>query len=231
MPASALVLPLALLQGLTLLVGTGSAVTLRAETRPAPVAAPAAAAAPQPVAVRARTVTRPVTRKAPAVRRPAPRPTHVHREEPLVRRTATLLRTRASETGSASTELQAALDRLPGYRAGDAVFQVRRGLGSWGLANLGTGQVYVSSTVPAHRMYDVVAHEWSHVLSVRAYDGDVTAALAAMNATFGGGGLTGAERAADCMALEVGARWAHYTSCQDDGWRAAARRLLARQPL
>lgn len=230
MPTHALVLPLALLQSLSLLVGAGSAVALRAEEPSAQVVA-RVAAAPQPVTVAPRPGAAPATRLAPAVRRPAPQPRRLQRAEPLVRRTATVLREKASRTTSATTLLRASLDRLPGYRPGDAVFQVRRGLPSWGIADLRAGRVYVSSSVPASRMYDVVAHEWSHILSVRAYDGDVAAALAAMRETFGGSGMTGAERAADCMAREVGARWTHYTSCQDDDWRAAARRLLARQPI
>jgi len=230
MPTHALVLPLAVLQALSLLVSTGSAVALRAEERSAQVVA-RVAAAPQLVAVPPRPAAVPATRRTPVVHRPAPRPRQLQRAEPIVRRTATVLREKARQTTSASTLLRASLDRLPGYRPGDAVFQVRRGLPSWGIADLGAGRVYVSSSVPSWRMYDVVAHEWSHVLSVRAYDGDVAAALAAMRETFGGSGMTGAERAADCMAREVGARWTHYTSCQDDDWRAAARRLLARQPI
>ena len=126
--------------------------------------------------------------------------------------------------------MKRAIDRIPGYRDGDAVFILEAHQDHWGLAEL-HGTIYISARVPANRMYDVVSHEWSHVLSVRAYGGDVDAALAAMNHYFGGSGLTGAERAADCMARELGATWTHYTSCSKASWRAGARRLLARQQL
>jgi hypothetical protein len=124
-----------------------------------------------------------------------------------------------------------AVDRLPGFHTGDATFAITPGLDHWGLAELSSGAVYISPTVPTDRMYDVVAHEWSHVLSVKAYGGDVTAAMAAMNAYFGGSGLDGAERAADCMARLQGATWTHYTPCSNARWRDGARRLLARQPV
>ena len=126
--------------------------------------------------------------------------------------------------------MQRAIDRLPDVRPGDVVFILKPGLDSWGLAEL-HGTVWISPRVPARRMYDVVAHEWSHVLSAKAYGGDVQLAVAEMNRYFGGTGITGAERAADCMARLLGATWTHYTSCSDSRWRAGAKRLLARQPL
>jgi len=55
----------------------------------------------------------------------------------------------------------------------------------------------------------------------------VDAAVAAMNAAFGGSGLVGAERAADCMSRLQGASWTHYTSCANQGWRASAAKLVA----
>jgi hypothetical protein len=124
-----------------------------------------------------------------------------------------------------------AIARLPGFHPGDARFVLKPGLGNWGLADLGGGIVYISPRVPANRMYDVVAHEWSHVLSVKPYDFDAMAAVDAMNSYFGGTGLVGAERAADCMARIHGATWTHYTLCNNDHWRAGARALLARKAL
>jgi hypothetical protein len=124
-----------------------------------------------------------------------------------------------------------AVDRIPGYRAGDATWTITAGLGHWGLADFTGGNIYISPTVPADRMYDVVAHEWSHVLSVRVYGDDWTTAMNAFNAYFGGSGNTGAERAADCMARVLGAQWTHYTPCSDSHWLAGARELLAHQRL
>ncbi len=80
--------------------------------------------------------------------------------------------------------------------------------------------------MPQHRLYDVAVHEWSHVLSLVAYDGDARAGMAGMNAYFGGSGMTGAERAADCMSVLQGAAWTNYTPCRDARWRAGAARLL-----
>lgn len=127
--------------------------------------------------------------------------------------------------------LARAVTRIPGYQPGEARWVVTGRFGNWGVADLEHATIYISPDVPARRLYDVAAHEWSHVLSVKAYHGDVDRAVAAMNSTFGGTGLTGVERAADCMARLLGARWTHYTSCTDPEWRAGARRLLARKPL
>jgi hypothetical protein len=123
-----------------------------------------------------------------------------------------------------------AVNRIPGY-TGNAIWIVVPGLDHWGLADFTGGVVYISPRVPADRMYDVVAHEWSHVLSMQVYDEDVSTALNALNAHFGGTGTTGAERAADCMARLLGAQWTHYTPCNDSHWRADARKLLAHERL
>jgi hypothetical protein len=124
-----------------------------------------------------------------------------------------------------------AVSRIPGYRAGEAEWIVKPDLGSWGLAAMGGGTVYISPTVPADKLYDVVAHEWSHILTVKVYGGDLMSALDAVNAYFGGSDLVGAERAADCMAKVLGASWTHYTSCTNTRWRDGARRLVSRQRL
>jgi hypothetical protein len=116
--------------------------------------------------------------------------------------------------------------RIPGYEQGAATWVVSDRYGSWGTADWYRGVIYISPRVPVERLYDVSVHEWSHLLSVRTYGGDVDAATAAMNGYFGGSGLVGAERAADCMALVMGAHWTHYTSCTDSGWRAGASRLM-----
>jgi hypothetical protein len=123
--------------------------------------------------------------------------------------------------------MRQAIAKIPGYLPGLVIWSISANYGHWGTAVMGGVDVYVSPDVPPSYMYDVVAHEWSHMLSIHDYNGDLYKALAGMNATFGGTGIEGAEKAADCMALELGATWTHYTSCQNTQWRAAAHRLLA----
>jgi hypothetical protein len=232
MPRRALVLVLALLQTLVLLVGTRTALALQApaHTRPTTAAAPA-----EPVlharpavlhVVRPAAVRRAAPRKAVAVRPARPRPRPVHRVAP--RRTRVVV---SAVRVSPYDRMMAAVARIPGYRQGDATWVISSAYGHWGMADLGRGIVYVSPGVPANRMYDVVAHEWSHVLSVKPYDFDAMAAVKAMDSYFGGSGLVGAERAADCMARILGATWTHYTPCADAHWRTGARTLLSRQRL
>lgn len=98
--------------------------------------------------------------------------------------------------------------------------------GHWGTADWYHDTLYNSPSVPSTRLYDVAVHEWSHELSVLDHHGDVDAAVGAMNRYFGGGGLTGAERAADCMAVMQRADWTHYTTCTDARWRAGAATLI-----
>ena len=193
------VLSLALLQILTVGAGVTSA------TR----ATPAHVVGPPPVAVP--TVVEATRPAHPPVRRHPP-----HRQLG-----------RTEPAASPYLLLALAVTRLPDYRPDEVHWSVVPGLPHWGVTDLGAGSVQLSASIPADRFFDVVAHEWSHVRTVRDYDGDVQAALADTNRVFGGRGVTGAERAADCMALLLGARWTHYTGCVDPRWRAAARRLLA----
>jgi len=123
--------------------------------------------------------------------------------------------------------LDAAIARIPSYRPGAAIWLVSNRFGHWGTADWYHATLYISPGVPVARLYDVAVHEWSHELSVLDYAGDVDAAVGAMNSVFGGSGLVGAERAADCMAKLQGASYTHYTSCLDAGWRRAAAQLLA----
>jgi hypothetical protein len=173
---------------------------------------------------------------AKAVAKPKPKPvakprarTRVVRHTTATRRTVRHHRTTSSLTPQ--QRMMRAVGRIPGYHTGDAVWAISSDWGHWGVADLYGGIAYISPTVPADRMYDVVAHEWSHLLMVKAYGGDVMGAIAAANSYFGGSDLTGSERAADCMARALGATWTHYTSCTDSHWRAGARRLLDRQRL
>jgi hypothetical protein len=201
---------------------------------PAPVAAPHVAA-PHVRVIAA--VTTPVAattlvRRA-AVVHPAPRRTAVKAPRHVVRHVAVrrvrVVRPAVVQESSASSwsvVFASSVGRIPGYRSGTVSWQVTDQYGSWGTADWYRGIVYISPRVPLARLYDVSVHEWSHLLSVAAYGGDVDAAVAAMNGWFGGSGLVGAERAADCMALALGARWTHYTSCDDERWRAGAARLV-----
>src|SRR5436305_6068554 len=116
--------------------------------------------------------------------------------------------------------------RIPTYHSGAARWVVSRAYDFWGTADWYHDVLYVSPDVPRSRLYDVAVHEWSHELSVLDYAGDVPAAVTAMDRYFGGQGLVGAERAADCMARVQGAAWTHYTACRDARWRSGARLLL-----
>ncbi|HET7530009.1 MAG TPA: hypothetical protein VFJ98_03515 [Mycobacteriales bacterium] len=123
-------------------------------------------------------------------------------------------------------DLDAAIARIPSYRRGVVRWLVDGRYGHWGTDDWYHARIYIAPTVPTGYLYDVAVHEWSHELSVLDYDGNVAAATHAMNSWFGGSGLTGAERAADCMAILQGADWTHYTSCTDSHWRAGAARLV-----
>lgn len=212
---------LVVVQSLTLVAGSATAVSLSSDGhRQEPLVdtvQPSPSSSPHAAPVQTRT--------------PAPHPVNLDADSPVVRRAAKVIRPVTREASSPRELMQQSVKRLPGFRAGDAVFTLVSDLGSWGLTDLASGEVYVSNRVPASRMYDVVAHEWSHALSAQDYHGDVDAALEAMNAWFGGSGLTGAERAADCMARLAGASWTNYTSCKNTRWQSGARRLLSRQPL
>jgi hypothetical protein len=197
----------------------------RTERRPVRKPAAAHAAAPAPVATAA----------------PAPAPTKsAHTKTTEARATVevdpTPVRTTVKKTVKVSgptgwAALDSAIHRIPTYREGAVEWKVSRKYSEWGTADWYAGVIYINPSVPESYLYDVALHEWSHELSVLDYGGDVSAATKAMNKAFGGSGLVGPERAADCMALVQGASWTHYTSCDDSDWRAAARRLVNGKPL
>jgi hypothetical protein len=206
----------------------------------APVATPVVVAAPAPVRVKPAVVRKAKPKATPkptpkatpkaspkASPKPSPKPVVTHKSSPSPSPTATH---RATTSLSFSERLKRAVARIPGYRDGDAVWVVRK-QSTWGLALMGGGTVYISPTVPNDKIYSVASHEWSHLVSVRTYGNHVQEALDAMNAYFGGSGLTGAERAADCMARQLGATWTNYTPCTNTRWIAGAKKLLAGQQL
>lgn len=240
MPRRRRLVALAALHALVLALGVGVAAA-RESDPPVTAAAPVPpiafaplAPVPHPVAAAAKPAPRKTAKPKPRPKAtPSPRATH--RTTHNVRRTTapTPAPTRSVRKAPSSFQdrLMQAVNRIPGYRTGEAVWVVKPDLGSWGLAAMGGGTVYISPDVPADKLYDVVAHEWSHVLTVKVYGGDLMSALAAVNSYFGGTDLVGAERAADCMAKALGATWTHYTSCTDARWRDGARRLVSRQRL
>jgi hypothetical protein len=222
-----------LLTLLALQVGTavaGAAITV---TSPA-TAGPATSAAPhvtmtvtnvRPVAraLKATQVT-PVRRAAPVKAHRAPR---VPARPRVQSASASRPRPQVRPALTMQQRLAQAIARIPGYRTAEVAWQLQANDGHWGTADWYHDVIWISPRVPANRLYDVVVHEWSHVKSVQDYGGNVDVAVGEMNRYFGGSGLTGAERAADCMARVAGAHWTHYTPCNNSSWRAGAARLLA----
>lgn len=221
---------LAVVEAATLLSGATAAATV-GDRAPAPArVVGTTVVAPQVTTVRPAPVSRPAAAKPRPRHTAAPSHRTAHKaSRPAVRRTA--VRPVHRTARSPQEQMRQAISRLPGYRPGVATWVMTSRFGHWGVADLGLGIIYIDPGVPSNRMYDVVAHEWSHVLSMRDYGMDVSTAVADLNRVFGGSGLTGAEKAADCMARVLGARWTHYTPCASTAWRAAARKLLSGQRL
>jgi len=217
-------------------------------------AAAAATRTPDPQPPESGVATTPITSAINVVRQLAPSSAHRH-ARPRSRTATHPLRPARHSTATRSTlprhrtsrphprhrdvmtgptgwaALDAAIARIPSYRPGGAMWIVSDKYGHWGTADWYRDMLYIAPGVPASYLYDVAVHEWSHELTVLDYAGDVDAAVRAMDATFGGSGLVGAERAADCMAILQGATWTHYTRCSDSGWRRAAAKLVAGQRL
>ena len=138
---------------------------------------------------------------------------------------------RVSLQGSTTAgTLRAAVARIPGYRAHrPAQWVVSTRYAHWGVTNWYRNTVYISPSVPPRYLDSVVRHEWSHILQARDYHLNLPLAVWELNRTFGGpgkSGIRGAEYAADCMAIQLGATWTYYTSCGRPAWRHAATLLL-----
>ena len=129
------------------------------------------------------------------------------------------------------TLLNQAIARIPNYRSGVATWVVTNRYGHWGATDLANGDIYISPSIPASKVYAVASHEYAHALTLHNYGWNLQAADAALGAWFGGGTTAARERAADCMAIAQGATWTNYTSCQNEHWRQGARILLAGQRL
>lgn len=129
------------------------------------------------------------------------------------------------------TLLNQAIARIPNYRSGVATWVVTNRYGHWGATDLANGDIYISPSIPASKVYAVASHEYAHARTLYNYGWNLRAANIALNAWFGGGDVAARERAADCMAIAQGATWTNYTSCQNAHWRQGARILLAGQRL
>lgn len=189
----------------------------------APALAPAASSAAAPPAV----VRPPLPHAAPPKAAPVVHRSAAPRPRRGTGRVASRPRLRVEfSAGTTQADLDGAVRRLRGYQPGTVRWVLSSQYGRWGTADWYANVVYISPKVPYRLLRSVVIHEWDHILSVRAYGGDVSAAVTAMNQYFGGSGLSGAERAADCMAIISGATWTHYTTCVSHTWRAGAELLL-----
>jgi hypothetical protein len=127
---------------------------------------------------------------------------------------------------SFAAEVQRQVLRIPLYRPGLTRWVVQRDLPVYAKTRLREHTVYLSPRIPRRLIYSVVAHEWGHVISTHAYGGDLRVSQEAFRDWFGGDSLrTGIERAADCIAILLGATWVHYTPCSNERWRLGARYL------
>ena len=211
--------------------GVAALAVVPADRAAPPVRPVVASVARTTAAVQGRPVTASL-RTQPARTTAPHRPARVHHHARTPRRAPVVARShvRPTPVTTPRERLDAALARVPGGGAG-ITWVLTANDGHWGTTDWYRDVVYVSPLVPADRLFDVVVHEWGHVVSVRAYGGDVDLAVRQMTRYFGGAGLLGAERAADCIARLSGAGWTHYTACTNADWRAGARRLLAGQRL
>lgn len=125
------------------------------------------------------------------------------------------------------TLLNQAIARIPNYRSGVATWVVTNRYGHWGATDLANGDIYISPSIPASKVYAVASHEYAHARTLYNYGWNLRAANTALKSWFGGGDVTARERAADCMAVALGATWTNYTSCPNAHWRQGSRILLA----
>jgi hypothetical protein len=129
--------------------------------------------------------------------------------------------------------LNRAIAQIPGYRDGIARWHVTSRYGHYGITDAnqpGAANIYISPSVPQSRLYSVAAHEYGHAVVIANYGtgyGPYTEYSQDMVSWFGGDKVTGLERAADCIALRLGATWTNYTGCTDPRWKEGARILLA----
>jgi hypothetical protein len=155
-------------------------------------------------------------------RTPAVQPTSARKAAPA-RPSPRRVRHAATPRLSFAKDLERQVARIPLYQPGIARWEVVPDLAVYGVTRLRTRTVYLSPRIPRTLLYSVVAHEWGHVISTYAYGGDLRVSQQAFKAWFGGGSMsTATERAADCIAVLLGATWTHYTACRDEHRRLGA---------
>jgi hypothetical protein len=197
----------------------------------------AAQQAAQARAQRARAAARAAARKAAALRAAKARAQAEARAKAAKERAArSAARARTSPVAAPARTswpaLNQAIARIPGYREGIARWHVTSRYGHYGITDAnqpGAANIYISPTVPASKLYSVAAHEYGHAVVVANYGtgyGPYTEYSRDMVNWFGGDRVTGLERAADCIALRLGATWTNYTGCSDAHWQEGARILL-----
>jgi hypothetical protein len=208
----------ALLAGLAVAHGT---VPLPEQQRPLSAAAPVALPE-QPLPLLGASAAVEVRPQLLPSRAPVAKPTPLRKtaaSRPAKRRTRHVSVPRLSF----EKEVQRQVARIPLYRPGIARWEIVPDLAVYGVTRLRTRTVYLSPRIPRKLLYSVVAHEWGHVISTYAYGGDLRVSQLAFKDWFGGGSMgTATERAADCIAVLLGATWTHYTACHDEHWRLGA---------
>ena len=125
--------------------------------------------------------------------------------------------------------LDRAIARIPSYDPAVARWHVED-MGSWGAADLDTGDIYIAPRAPLDKLVSIVLHEYAHALTGYLYGGRWPAQAAA-DRYFGQRGEYGLEVEADCMARVQGATWTWYTPCWNSRWRDGARLLLSHRLL
>lgn len=109
--------------------------------------------------------------------------------------------------------------------------QVTSRYGHAGVTALSSGRMYIAPGLSASYLRYVVAHECAHNKQFRAFRGDVPAMIQRLNAIYGGSGLTGVERNADCVTVRLGLSGQHYTrQCAGARGRAADAIAAVRRP-
>lgn len=214
-----------------------ASVRAAAQTAAQQAAQKAAQQAAQARAQRARAAARTAARKAAALRAAkakAQAEARVKAAKQRAARSAARARTNtvAAPARTSWPALNQAIARIPGYREGIARWHVTSRYGHYGITDAnqpGAANIYISPTVPASKLYSVAAHEYGHAVVIANYGtgyGPYTEYSRDMVNWFGGDRVTGLERAADCIALRLGATWTNYTGCSDGRWQEGARILL-----